>query len=649
MSYKYEKLMSPLKVAGLTLKNRIFSAPTSVAELGPNERYSEDNINYYRLRAVGGAAVVCVGEGNVDLATGRSHPQQCSPNDPGAVPYMTALTDAIHQGGAFASIELDHGGALCDPSFIPGHLPSGPSSYIDPWGEQIYEMTEEQIYAVADKFAEAAQNALACGYDMITIHAGHGWLLHEFISPVTNFRTDKWGGSLENRMRFPLLVIDKVRQVVGKNVPIEVRMSGSERLEGGYDLEEGVEIAKMLDGKCDLIHVSAGTQQDLYSAALMHPGMYQKDMENAYLAAEIKKHVKTPVVTVGAFNLPDDMENFLEEGHADVIALGRALIADPFLPKKILTGRADEITPCIRCMKCFDSMCAQRVMRCTVNPIIGREKDVFHPIPVTVRKKVLIAGAGPAGMEAAIQACKKGHEVVLCEKTEKLGALGYVDKNTDFKQPLKRYRDSQIKKVQGLPIDIRMNTVVTQELVNEVKPDVLIAAVGSEPITLSLPGIDGENVIQGAFITDQTPIGDKVVIIGGGIVGCEEAIDLARKGHEVTIIEMQSELASDAGLLSGAGMFHELEILENITPATGRKCSHMTKEGVYAIDAEGNECFYPADTIVLAMGMCARKEEVERLRGLVDEFYVIGDANRAGQIVAGTKGAYDAVVTMGLF
>ena len=270
-------LTAPITLAGLTLKNRMFSAPTSLAELGPDEHYSTANLEYYKLRAAGGCALVTVGDVIVDLDTGRSHPQQVGINDPSAAPYLVAMADAIHSGGAAASVEIDHGGALCAPEFIGGKNAIGPSGYVDEWGDTVEEMTEDQIYEIADKFADGAANARAYGFDMVMVHGGHGWLLHQFISPLTNHRTDKWGGSLENRMRFPLLVIEKIRARVGRSFPIEIRISGSERCEGGYGIEEGIEIAKMLDGKVDLIHVSAGTQLDEFSAVLMHPGAFQRE------------------------------------------------------------------------------------------------------------------------------------------------------------------------------------------------------------------------------------------------------------------------------------------------------------------------------------------------------------------------------------
>ena len=648
MTERFPNLLKPLTIGGITLKHRMMSSPTSQAELGAEEHYSRENIEYYKLRAMGGASLVTVGDVIVDLDTGRGHPQQVGINDPGAMPYLCAVADAIHSGGAMASVEIDHGGALAPPEFIGGKSAFGPSGYIDAWGDEVVEMTEEQIYAVADKYAQAAANAKAYGFDMVMIHGGHGWLVHQFISPLTNHRTDKWGGSLENRMRFPLLVIEKVRAAVGRQFPIEIRMSGTEYMDGGYGPEEGIEIAKMLDGKVDLIHVSAGSQQDPYSAVLMHPGAFQNDMHNGYLAAEIKKHVKTPVVTVGAFNIPEDMERFLAETGVDAIAMGRALVADPFLPRKVMMGKPEEVTPCIRCNECESGLIANRIMRCTVNPIIGRECDVFHPLPTYVKKKILIAGGGPAGMEAALLAKERGHDVVLCEATDRLGALRFADNDTWFKEPMRRYRDSQVAKVQRSGVDIRLNTRVDKAVVDEIKPDVLIAAVGSEPFAVPVPGADGPNVVFGAYITPETKIGKKVVIIGGGFIGCEEAVDLARKGHDVTILEMIDELAINCGLMHRVGLMHEIESSENIHPAMGMRCTKIDETGVYAADREGNEVFYPCDTVVMASGMRSRSAEVEALRPLVKEFYVLGDARKAAKIMNANRDAYDAVTALGM-
>ena len=519
---------------------------------------------------------------------------------------------------------------------------------MDDWGDEVKEMTEEQIYEIADKFAEAAATAKACGFDMVMIHAGHGWLLHQFISEITNHRTDKWGGSLENRMRFPLLVVEKVRAAVGRAFPIDIRISGSERMPGGYDIQTGIEIAKALDGKVDLIHVSAGSQQDEYSCVLMHPGAFQKHGENSGLAAEIKKHVKTPVVTVGAFSEPDKMEAFLEESGVDCIAMGRALIADPFLPRKIMRGKVADITPCLRCGECQSGMMRNKTMRCAVNPYIGRETEYFHPIPTREHKNLLIVGGGPAGMQAAITACERGHKVTLVEKSDQLGGLKYAD-NADFKANIRRYRDMTAAKVMSLPVDVRLNTVVTDELVAEVKPDAIIACVGADPWALPVPGASGENVVFGAELKRADPrVGHKVVVIGGGLIGCEEGIELAKEGHEVTILEMQEELCPDCGRMHRLSVLHEIEVAETLHTATGFRCTGIDTEGVSAVDAQGKEVKFPADTVVMCAGMRPRSAEVERLSKYCTEFYICGDATRARQIGQATRDGYDAVVNVGL-
>ena len=648
MNSKYPLLLSPITLAGLTLKNRIFSAPTSLAELGPGARYSRENIEYYKLRAAGGCACVCVGEVIVDLENGKSHPQQIGIDDPGNATAFCQLTDAIHSHGAAASAELDHGGALCAPEFL-GKTPAGPSGYVDEWGDEVRAMTEEEILRAAECFGRAAANARRYGFDMVTIHAGHGWLIHQFLSPLTNFRTDQWGGSEENRLRFLLLVVDKVRAAVGKKFPVEVRISGSERTPGGYDLDFGVKIAEALDGKADLIHVSAGTQQVEYSCVKMHPGPFEKDMENRYLAAEIKKHVKTPVCSVGAYNFPWQMEDALKSGDADVIAVGRELVADPFIPKKTIDGEEESIRPCLRCSDCMSSMIAFKGMRCAVNPVIGRENDYFHPLPVAKRRKVLIAGGGPAGMEAALTASERGHRVVLCEERDRLGgALKFADNGAPFKAPMKRYRDSQIRKVTEDPnIEVRLNTAVDETVADQVKPDVLIAAVGALPIALPIPGIGGKNVFFGADLMPDTPVGKRVVVIGGGMIGCEESVYLCDLGHQVTIVELQDDIAADCLKYPFLWLHHEVGS-RDIRVLTGSSCAEITESTVTVKKADGSGEIIPCDSVVLAAGTRSRSDVVEKLRPLCPRFYVVGDAKQAKNVMMAVRDGYDAAVDLGL-
>jgi 2,4-dienoyl-CoA reductase-like NADH-dependent reductase (Old Yellow Enzyme family) len=653
-------LFSPFRLNGVTLKNRIVSAPTSLAELAPGGRLSTENIEYYKLRAAGGAAVVTVGDSIVESSTGRSHPMQIALDDPDSVPSLKMCADAIQSHGAHASIELDHGGVLCAERFI-GQKPLGPSDMVLPWGPEVRGMTASDIERIADAFGEAAARAKLCGFDMVCVHMGHGWLLNQFLSPFTNLRDDEYGGSIGNRMRFPLLALDRIREAVGRAFPIEVRMSGSERLDIGYGLDTGREIAKLLDkqGVCDLLHVSAGTNADDYSAVLMHPGSFQKEGENLYLAKEIRKHVKLPVLSVGGFGSPSFMEETLASGDVDLIGVARALIADPMLPKKAYAGETEDIVPCVRCGECQSGMFVHRNIRCTVNPLIGRDREYFLPPTVRVRKKILIAGGGPAGMQAAITARGLGHDAVLIEKSPRLGgALAHMD-GIWFKQPLVKYRDYLIDKLGRLDIDVRLEIDASDYDFAAEPPDAVVCAIGADPVRPDIAGLELMNPSIGVPDSPEG-LGERVVIIGGGLVGSEYAVYLADLGHEVTILEMMEQIAPDAGFMHRTGLLHEIETRSGagaegagrIDVQTGMRCVEVDERTVYAEDRQGVRRAFEADSLILAVGLSPRVAETEKLRARAlsagAAFYTVGDAGSPTTIMRAVRDGYDAVVDIGL-
>jgi NADPH-dependent 2,4-dienoyl-CoA reductase/sulfur reductase-like enzyme len=447
------------------------------------------------------------------------------------------------------------------------------------------------------------------------------------------------------------MVIDAVRNGVGLGFPIEYRISGDELREGGYGLDEGVEFAKMIDGKVDLIHVSAAYHyippRELF--VRVHPTYFLEDGCNVYMAAAVKKAVKTPVATVGGISDPEAMERIIASGQADVVAVARALIADHELPKKAAAGRAKEMRPCIRCLTCMDSdlSAGGRTYKCAVNPTVGREyENKFLAPPPARRKKVLIAGGGPGGMQAAITASERGHQAILCEKSSSLGGqLKSVD-NVPFKRHVVALRKHLEYLVHSSDTVVLLNTEVTPEFVASQRPDALIAAVGAEPIVPNLPGMRGGNVIMADDLRRPgVEIGEKVVILGGGLVGCEEAVYLAMLGKDVTVIEMLGDYARDANPFVKMALAVELRN-RKIKMTTNTKGKAVEARGLRCTNAEGEEVLYEADTIVCAVGQKALTHVVDQLRGTAPEFSFIGDCEKPRKIMEALTAGYNAAMDL---
>ncbi len=628
---RYPHLCSPLKVGPLTLRNRMASAPTSLATLGPGGHPSLENIAYYELRAKGGACIVTMGDVIVH-GTGLAHPEAVLLTDPDVLPALMPLAEAIRRHGAVASIEIDHGGGKANPMFTSDHVSHGPSAIRAAGGYDVEPMSVDFLHEIADAYGKGAAVAKLAGFQMVTLHAGHGWLIHQFLSPLTNHREDEYGGSFENRCRFMLEVIGRIRAHCGPDFPIEVRMSGTELADeqGGYTLADGVEIAKVLDGKVDLIHVSTGGGHPS-GGTVMHPSMFLPHGCNVYLAAEIKKHVSTPVATVGSLSEPDKMEQIIASGQADLVCMARALIADPYLPQKVMEGRPEDIRPCQRCYNCQGGMFVTRNMRCAVDPVIGNELRGQIPVPLTRPRKVLIAGGGPAGMVAAVTAAKRGHDVTLCEASDSLGGAIRYAKHVPFKKYLDDYLHYLIRQVGRAGVQVRLGARVTPDLAEALAPDVLIAAVGARPIVPKLLGMDLPHVVMGGKAHEVIgTLGQRVAIIGGGLVGTELAIHLADLGKRPVVLEMRSDYAVDSNPQHKNAIHWQKEHLIDFRLNT--RVTAVTPEGLEAVDQAGQPVFVPADSVVVAVGYRADETQVEALRFTAPEFHWIGDCCRPGKV-----------------
>jgi NADPH-dependent 2,4-dienoyl-CoA reductase/sulfur reductase-like enzyme len=481
---------------------------------------------------------------------------------------------------------------------------------------------------------------------MVTIHGGHGWLLAQFMSPFVNTRRDMWGGTFENRMRFPLAVVDSVRSAVGPRFPIEIRISGSECDPGGYDIGEGVKIAQALDQKVDLIHVSAGNPEFDHTFVLTHPSIFLPDGVNVKFAAEIKRHVKTPVATVGALCDPEMMEEIVASGQADVVALGRQTIADPDLPIKARIGREEDIDKCMRCCMCFAGAGEHRRLRCSINPTIGYEVEERAESALRSKKRVLVAGGGVGGMQAALTAAERGHEVILCEKTGELGGVLRCEAQVPFKARLDEYLKRQARRVERAAIDVRLNTEVTPELARAINPDVIVAALGARPAVPPIRGIDGANVL-GAEELYYAPgrAGDSVVILGGGLVGLELAVFMTMLGRSVAVVEMQPELTVDVYGMHTIALTLKIEEL-GVGIHLSTRALEITEKGVTCAGPDG-AFFLDADTVVYATGQRPLREESFALHDCAPEFHQIGDCVTPKNILAATQAAYTIAKDIG--
>jgi len=688
-SCEYPHLFSPIRLGDTVFRNRYFAAPVGYEYLSSQNYPLEETIAFFERKAIGGAATVNVGSAAPDGKRGRIGKTQLPLSDPDSLPPIYRLASAISRHGAVAAVELQHCGPYSYTSALEGYPLYGAVDRVNPMGQLVPAMPEEVIEETIEAYADAAAFAKFCGFGLVMIHAGHGWLVNQFLDPTINDRKDRWGGSLENRCRFLLAIVERTRRKCGRGFPIEVRISGSMCYEGGYGIDEGIAIAKQLDGKVDLIHVSAGSHEvqvdgelddgDVPAAGhdggelpgvshssqlarsgalftVTHPSMFQPDGLNVQYAAEIKKHVRTPVATVGALNDPAFMEEIIASGQADVVQTARAMIADPDLPRKARAGKSDEIRPCIRCFECFAGITTMRQYRCAVNPEIGFEQDSKYELPASAPKKVLIAGGGIAGMQAALAATRRGHHVILCEKEDRLGGALRCEEKVPFKGLLSNYLDYQARMIARAPIDVRLGVTITPEYAAAAGVDVLIAALGARPCVPTIPGIGAANVLgaeEAYYHPEKT--GRNVVVLGGGLVGIELAIYLAGLGRRLTIVEMMDALSDGGNPIHALALIGEIDRY-GIRVATGTKAVEIDREGVIGehvgsactlpvsptvaaavlqsnplstvlgADAEmGSRQLYPADTVVYAVGQQPLHDEADALRFCAPEFHQIGD------------------------
>lgn len=646
MVRKFPNLSSPITIGRVTFRNRMFSAPMGGTDITNDGCIGPKSTAFYELRGKGGAGAVTVSECMVHPKTDGSHAYHLDTSILNSLASATYTADSIRRHGAVPSIELSHSGMyagtyMTDKSRQHDMNQWGPSDTVRLDGVQVKALTKEMLAEITAAYGNVAGLAKRAGFEMLMIHGGHGWLLNQFFSPYFNKRTDEYGGSLENRCRLAVEVLKAVRKAVGPGFPIEFRLSGSELFDGGYDLEEGIRIARQIEPYIDLLHVSAGTYQRGFGDT--HPSMFKEHGCNVYLAAEIKKHVSVPVATIGGLNDPQQMEEIIASGKADIVYMARALLADPFLPRKVMANKDEDIVKCLRCFTCMAERAATSTRRCTVNPLIGRELEGSEILKAPESEKVVVVGGGPGGLKAAHTAALRGHRVILMEKESELGGILKSEQALPFKREMYELSVTFAKQCREAGVEIRLNTEATKELVESEAPDAVIIAAGSRPLVLPIPGIDGENVtIVNNYYLEKEKVGNEVVVLGGGLAGCEAAIHLAQEGKKVTIVEMRDELAPDANVRHRPLLLKQIEGLVNVR--TGLKGMEVTPEGVICQDREGQQHLVKGSSVICALGQRARTDVVEALRDTAPYVAVIGDCAKVSTITNAVYQGYHAAL-----
>ena len=646
-------LFQPGHIGELELRNRIVMAPMGTNYAAEDGHITERIKDYYEERAKGGVGLIIVGVGAVDHPRGNIMPRQVAISDDKFIPGLCRLVQAVHQHGAKIAIQLNHGGKLSRQDLAEGYTPVTPSptstlmpemvkgltkqeitrlaiQYAKmPADKMTKELTVEEIKRLVRRFAEAAERAKQAGFDGVEIHAGHGYLIAEFLSRCSNRRQDSYGGELKNRARLLMEIVDAVRAKVGSSYPVWCRIDGKEfNIEDGITTDEAEQLACMLEeASLDALHVSGYGGAGLagfYDAPLVYP---PGNLVN--LADGIKRKVALPMIAVGRIG-PELAEEVLRDGKADFIAMGRALLADPRLPDKLASGQEEHIRPCIMCYCCVSQIFWGESVYCAVNPATGNESQ-FTYYPAQIPRKVLVVGGGPAGIMAATMAARRGHRVTLFERVNHIGGQFHIASLPPFKDEICAHVRFLERELRAAGVEVLLGHEATASQLAEARPDVVVLATGGRPLIPDIPGVYGDNVVTAHdVISGKAPTGNRVLIAGGGVVGCETADLLASGGRKVTVVEMLPNMASDMVIWLRLLLLQRLK-QSQVTILTSTTIVEFTHDGAVIERERQQEIITGMDTIVLALGIEPADDLSDALRDKIPEIFVIGDAESPGK------------------
>ena len=648
----YPNIFRPLTIGPVVTKNRIEVAP-AVPMLATEEGFVTDTlIAYTQELARSGAGIVTVGDSTVDWVYGHEHLNQLNLGDHRVIPGLYRLVCAIERHGAVASIEINHGGRFTAPMHLNGRSPIGPSAIPSNAAGQfegdegrrsvpVHEMDQNEIARVENEFVCAVDHCVQAGFKMVMLHGGHGHLLSEFFSPLSNHRNDHYGGSFENRLRFPMEVLTKIRNRFGRSIAIEYRISADEMVEEGVHFEEITRFVQAIQDKIDLVHVSFGNICEPVTAPYQIQPTYMERGLNVHWAMELKKRVDIPVAAVGSINL-DMADQILADDQVDIAAMVRTILADTRAVEKYRRNQADQVRPCIRCGTCTENTSRFYPITCAINPQICREMEFTDILPAATPKRVVVVGGGPAGLEAAYIAELRGHQVTLLEAEDHLGGNLVAASAAGFKQDMRRYLDWLIRQVtRAKGVDVRLSTHATPEMVETMKPDAVLVAIGAEPFIPNIPG--KERAILASKIHLGTETGNKVIVVGGGLTGLEAALHLAQEGKDVVVLDMipTDEFGKDCNGIPKIGLFQLLK-KAHVQFVGDINLESIDLHGVTVMDRNWKRRTMEADTVVLATGFRGRVEKAAAFQGCAVDVLNIGDCRRVSNLNQAIHQGFDA-------
>ena len=633
---RYPHVFQPLTVRGVTLKNRLEYAPTVVLKCSPEGEVTQEMLDYVAWQAKTGVGYLTIGNTPVVHTDSSAWVCELNVTQDRCIHGLEMMARTARENGAEMSVELAHAGRGSNstpgnPALAPSDVPlnGGPLGYIKP-------MNEEDMAYVRQQFVDCAVRCRKAGLKIIMIHCAHNNLLAQFLSPASNHRTDDYGGSLENRMRFPLSVLKAVREAVPDMV-IECRCSAQEDTPDGLQLEESLQFMERAQEYVDIIHVSRGNIFFNYGSTYTIPTYFKGRQLNVAFAAEAKKRLHVPVAVVGNITSLQEAEEIIGSGKADIVVMAKAYMADENLIHKSIRGQAEDVRPCTRCDWCGNANNFGTSMRCAINPMLGKDIDLSKLVAPGEEKHVMVIGGGPGGMMAAQTLRKMGHRVSLYEKSDRLGGLLNDATVASFKEYMRLYLQWDIRQTMQCGAEIHLNTEVTPELVERVNPDAVIVASGSTYVHPNIPGITLEKVKTVSDVENhRVPVGEQVVVCGGGIVGLECAVMLGMEGKQVTVIDQipLEKFADGMPVFNHIELNHQLEKY-GVSLVGGQRITAFGENGVETVDASGEKRQFTGDTYVLALGVKPDNRLAQQLLSTYAEgVYVVGDCVSTGRVLA---------------